>query len=33
MVAGLAAKVYLDGPRSLVIVAAPFRAELEERLG
>jgi len=32
MVAGLAAKVYLDGPRSKIIVAAPFAAELEDRL-
>ncbi|HKY46768.1 MAG TPA: hypothetical protein VJQ79_02180 [Acidimicrobiia bacterium] len=32
MVAGLAAKVYLDGSRSMVIVATPFAAELEERL-
>jgi hypothetical protein len=32
MVAGLAAKVYLDGARSMIIVAAPFAAELEERL-
>ena len=32
MVAGLAAKVYLDGPGSLIIVAAPFAAELEDRL-
>jgi hypothetical protein len=32
MVAGLAAKVYLDGDRSMLIVATPFAAELEERL-
>jgi len=32
MVAGLAAKVFLDGDRSLVIVATPFANELEERL-
>jgi hypothetical protein len=32
MVAGLAAKVYLDGDRSMIIVATPFAAELEERL-
>ena len=32
MLAGLAAKVYLDGPRSMLIVAAPFAAELEARL-
>lgn len=32
MVAGLAAKVYIDGDRSLVIVPTPFAAELEERL-
>jgi hypothetical protein len=32
MVAGLAAKVYLDGDRSMLIVATPFAVELEERL-
>lgn len=32
MVAGLAAKVYLDGDRSMIVVATPFAAELEERL-
>ena len=32
MIAGLAAKVYLDGDNSLIIVATPFGAELEERL-
>lgn len=32
MIAGLAAKVYLDGDDSLIIVATPFGAELEERL-
>ena len=32
MVAGLAAKVYLDGERSMIIVATPFAGELEERL-
>jgi hypothetical protein len=32
MLAGLAAKVYLDGDRSMIIVATPFAAELEERL-
>lgn len=32
MVAGLAAKVYLDGSRSMIIVPTPFAAELEERL-
>ena len=32
MIAGLAAKVLLDGDRSLIIVAAPFAHELEERL-
>jgi hypothetical protein len=32
MVAGLAAKLYLDGNRSMLIVATPFAAELEERL-
>ena len=33
MVAGLPAKVWLDGENSMVIVAAAFGAELEERLG
>lgn len=33
MLAGLPAKIYLNGARSLVIVAAPFEHELEERLG
>ena len=33
MVAGLPAKVYLDGPGSMIVVAAPFAAELEDRLG
>jgi hypothetical protein len=32
MVAGLAAKVYLNGDGSMIIVATPFAAELEERL-
>jgi hypothetical protein len=32
MIAGLAAKVYLDGERSLIMVAAPFAHELEARL-
>jgi hypothetical protein len=32
MVAGLAAKVFLDGERSLIIVTAPYAAELERRL-
>ncbi len=32
MVAGMAAKVYLDGDRSMIVVATPFSAELEERL-
>ena len=32
MIAGLAAKVYLHGDDSLVIVATPFGTELEERL-
>lgn len=32
MMAGLPAKVYLDGDRSMLIVATPFAAELEERL-
>ena len=32
MIAGLAAKVYLDGENSLIIVATPFGAEVEERL-
>jgi hypothetical protein len=32
MVAGLAAKVYLDGDRSMLMVATPLAAELEERL-
>lgn len=31
MVAGLPAKVWLDGDRSIIIVAAAFCAELEER--
>lgn len=33
MVAGLPAKIWLDGKNSMVIVAAAFGAELEERLG
>lgn len=33
MVAGLPAKVWLDGENSMLIVAAAFGAELEERLG
>jgi hypothetical protein len=33
MVAGLAVKVYLDGNQSMIIIAAPFGHELEERLG
>lgn len=33
MVAGLPVKVYLDGNQSMIIIAAPFGHELEERLG
>ncbi|HJU52720.1 MAG TPA: hypothetical protein VJ815_10345 [Acidimicrobiia bacterium] len=33
LLAGLPAKVYLDGSESMIIVAAPFGHELEERLG
>ncbi|MGH8958428.1 MAG: hypothetical protein ACRDVK_07105 [Acidimicrobiia bacterium] len=33
MLAGLPAKVYLDGSDSLIMVPAPFGHELEERLG
>ena len=33
MLAGLPAKVYLNGADSMIIVAAPFGHELEERLG
>jgi len=32
MIAGLPAKVYLDGDDSLIMVATPFAAELEARL-
>jgi hypothetical protein len=33
MVAGLPVKVYLDGEQSMIIIAAPFGHELEDRLG
>ncbi len=33
MLAGLSVKVYLDGNQSMIITAAPFGLELEERLG
>ncbi|MGQ0849127.1 MAG: hypothetical protein ACT4OP_08435 [Actinomycetota bacterium] len=33
MVAGLPARVYLDGGRALVMVPTPFAAELADRLG
>lgn len=32
MLGGLPAKVYLDGEATMIIVAAPFESELEERL-
>jgi hypothetical protein len=33
MVAGLPVKVYLDGEQGMIIIAAPFGHELEDRLG
>ena len=33
MLAGLPAKVYLNGAASLIVVPAPFAHELDERLG
>jgi hypothetical protein len=33
MLGGLPAKVYLAGDDSMIIVAAPYEHELEERLG